>query len=661
MATGGTEGEGLTGAVGGLRGRYLAEQDVSGPLGNLPSVLSVISAYIGIPTALNFWAPGWVIVAWLIAFTLCNAWSVVALDAMPIRLINQIWLTATGVLISIVPISLAVWGDVSEFEALALGLAIVYLASDGSVLPFMQTHVWYTGAAINMLVTLAVVLLFGTWLFTVPILFVSFSLVSAGYRSLNMRSDLESRRAAAEQDSTRDDLTGVINRRGVVRLLESFRGQPITALMVDADKFKSINDTWGHVAGDEALVQVALQLEQRLGPDWQVGRLGGDEFVAIAPGHRQLTTAVLEPVSIPLLLHTRAMTLTLHLSGGTSHIESVATTDQVLAEVTYALRAAKAQGSRRLVVLDGNLREQFHRATEVSAGVDARFGDGHFVALAQPVVILHEPEQDRASVPDHEIVGFELLARWERPDGSTIGPDDFLPVLRQNGALATLGNLMLEYAVSFAAQLASNHSGPTPFVSVNIDPSQLLSSEFAPRVAEVLVEAGVAPEQLVVEITESEALYRVDGWEGFARDLRLLGVGLAIDDFGVGYSTIERVADLPVTHIKLDRVFSSAEFDPGGQLTAGVIGFFRGSGFTVVAEGVERPDQLERLRSAGADLFQGWLFGYPEPLVDALQRFRPGPRRSHTTGDTSPVTDVPHRGHVPHGETFDLTSDAPRG
>jgi len=434
---------------------------------------------------------------------------------------------------------------------------------------------------------------------------VLYTIVSNSNRMRTTKTALEqaniiadAKTAEAERLAKRDELTGLLNRRGIGAEIELVSNGPHTMLMVDADRFKAINDGHGYAAGDQVIQQIALVLRRRLGPPWVVGRQGGDEFVAVAPGTHVLDDDTCWPVTCQVSQYGTTSSLTIGLSGGHVVSETAESPDAMLSKAGYAMRAAK-RANVAMLTFDENLSEQFDRMLEVSAPSGDEMRSSSLTAAFQIIV----DDQDR-------IVGCEALSRWQRADGTLVPPQDFLPVLADNGQMPILNEVMLTRGIEFAARF-NDHEHP-PFVAVNIGSSSLASTDLAALVSSLLEQHGVAAHRLMIEITETEGLGHAETWESAAAELRLLGVQLAIDDFGSGYSNIERLNQLPISHLKFDRSLTAAVLGPLGQIARGVVDFAGYTGIGIIAEGIETDQELEAMRNIGVRLFQGYHFGHPQ-------------------------------------------------
>ncbi len=424
-------------------------------------------------------------------------------------------------------------------------------------------------------------------------------------------------RIAAEQNllhlATHDVLTGLANRAALLaeitsRMVES--EEPAMVAFVDLDRFRVINESLGHRGGDDLLVQVATRLTERLGPGELLGRLGGDEFVVVLGDEppdvcvERLLSAFDEPFQVgdAVTAFTASIGVAYASSEGTSD-----DAEDVLDRADAAMFAAKHDAGARWRSFDTALRDQAVRHVAVSEELRVALAEGHIRPDFQPIY----------SLTDGALIGVEALARWHRPDGSVWLPGLFLDVCAGSGHMVELGRQVLDRA---CAQMAAWDVRPRPWLAVNVAAQQLVSHDFPDQVAETLARHHLDPESLHLELIEA---YVVDDELGPAVLDRLdaLGVGLTIDDFGTGWSSLSRLAMMPVSTLKIDRRFvASVDTDSTSRaIVAAVAALAQGLGMTSVAEGVETIDQLAIVRSLGVDAVQGYLAGRP----GALSQIRP--------------------------------------
>ncbi|RMF12983.1 MAG: bifunctional diguanylate cyclase/phosphodiesterase, partial [Candidatus Dadabacteria bacterium] len=426
-------------------------------------------------------------------------------------------------------------------------------------------------------------------------------------------------RYRAEQNlrylATHDDLTGLLNRSAFRERIEACfsrcreDGGQFAILFVDLDRFKFVNDSLGHIAGDRLLRYFAAALSAAVPADapHAIARIGGDEFAILLEGihsveqiediRRRLNDALSEPVDID------GVRIYLSFSTGVAIgpdpydnvDELVRESDRAMyrakaerhgEQISYAL--AKKTSQQDLLRLESALREAIQRS-EIRAWL-------------QPIVDLQTGK----------LAGFESLARWHRPDGRVVSPAEFIPLAEQTGLILKLGQQMLEDA---CAQLASWQNGRLAgcFLSVNLSARHLSQPNLFRYVSELLTKYGVAPETLVLEVTEEALLQDDVEAESVLGLLSDLGVGIAIDDFGTGYSSLDRLRRLPVQKLKMDRCFVEhiATCRREREICRAIVALGRNLGMDIVAEGIETPRQSRLLREMGCNAGQGFLFARP--------------------------------------------------
>ncbi|MDP3713842.1 MAG: EAL domain-containing protein [Mycobacteriales bacterium] len=432
----------------------------------------------------------------------------------------------------------------------------------------------------------------------------------------SMRQQRESQ-AELVHRAMHDSLTGLPNRELLLDRLDhalartSRTGSVLAVVFLDLDHFKLVNDSLGHLAGDELLMAVARLLQAHLRVGDTAARLGGDEFVlvledlggpaeAIAVAERLLETSR-EPVVVA------GEVVRSSLSVGIAIATAGSTTGSLLAEADTALYRAKAAGRGRWEVFDAAMRAEALAQLALRAELGQALPRGQWRLHYQPIVDLVSGSP----------LGFEALLRWEHPTRGLLLPGSFLDVLEDSDLDGPVTDWVIETACADAARWP-RVGGVAPFVSVNVSPRQLARADLASRVAAVLQRTGLEPGLLWVEITEDRP---IDERQDVAdvRRLRDLGVRVALDDFGTGYAGLTYLQRLPVDTVKIDRVFVAGLVDDpvSRSIVRAVVGLATVLDLQVVAEGVETVEQAVELTTLGVQIAQGWYFGRPEP--------RPGP------------------------------------
>jgi EAL domain-containing protein (putative c-di-GMP-specific phosphodiesterase class I) len=286
---------------------------------------------------------------------------------------------------------------------------------------------------------------------------------------------------------------------------------------------------------------------------------------------------------------------------------SAAKADDLLRDADIAMYVAKGEGKDRYRLFEGGMHGAVLHRLEMEAALERAIEQDELELFYQPVVTL----------ADRRAVGVEALVRWMHPERGLVGPADFIPLAEATGLVVPLGRWVLEHACRQMATWAE--ASPSPlWVSVNISATQLRNPRFVDDVRAALEGAGLAAGQLVLEITESVIVQGVDEAAGRLLDLRRLGVRVALDDFGVGYSSLSYLQALPIDLLKIDRSFVESVVPVGGRasLVPTIIRLAQVLGLQTVAEGIERPEQVDELRALGCDLGQGYLFAHPAPAAD---------------------------------------------
>jgi diguanylate cyclase (GGDEF)-like protein/PAS domain S-box-containing protein len=431
-------------------------------------------------------------------------------------------------------------------------------------------------------------------------------------------SDITDRKRAIEQMAYRashDPLTSLPNRSLLEARLTAqlTAGKPAGVLFLDLDRFKTVNDSLGHEAGDELLAGVAQRLRAVLPSGFTLGRVGGDEFVALAPDQadlatlRQLGDRLMAALDEPLLIRGHRHTVSLSV-GVTVSQPWHQHADEVLREADQAMLRAKRHGRSRVELYDPT---QDKPATvedlDLENALRTALTDGRgLLPYFQPIIDLSLGET----------VGYEALIRWQHPEQGLLNPDEFLPLAERTALIVPLGWWMLEVSCHAATQPQFAGDG-SRWVAVNASGSQLGRGQLAPAVRQALDACQLPPERLHLEITETALVEAAPAAIAEIREVADMGVGIALDDFGTGYSSLTLLRDLPVSTVKIDRSFIAPIASGRSAATAivrRVIALCQELDVVTVAEGVETQDQLNALRALGCTQAQGYLIGQPAPL-----------------------------------------------
>lgn len=430
--------------------------------------------------------------------------------------------------------------------------------------------------------------------------------------------DVTAEREAQEElafQALHDSLTGLRNRSWLIQVLDqdladaTALGQHVGVLFIDLDNFKVVNDSLGHVAGDEVLSQIGQRLQSAMSSRERLGRFGGDEFVVIVPevGDVLEVERVAERIDAVIRqeLEIQGHRIVPTGSIGIAVSDASSTADGLLRDTDAALFRAKSTGRGRWHFFDQQMHDQAVDRLTVEGEIRRGLDDGQFFVVYQPIVRLR----------DRKVIGHEALVRWQHPVRGLVSPGDFLPVAEESGLIVPLGRHVLHQVCTTLRDRSD--MGP---ISVNVSAVELASRGWAGSLLATLEDYAVKPEQIVVEVTETAVLSQLDSTGEDLASLRDLGVGVHVDDFGTGFSSISLLRDLPVTGLKLDRSFVQSLTSDDSQanaLSAGVAGLVHGLHLTGIAEGVETEAQWATLLSQGWEFGQGYLFGRPAPMESA--------------------------------------------
>jgi diguanylate cyclase (GGDEF)-like protein len=431
-----------------------------------------------------------------------------------------------------------------------------------------------------------------------------FFLVARQYLALSDLRQTHARLSVSESHykelAHTDPLTGLNNRRGLLRAMygESDRGFACVLLTLDLDGFKNINDVRGHDAGDAVLMEVAQRLRQNLRPGDIAARLGGDEFAVLMRGRPPDARKVAQRLLSVLRQPFQAVGGSIYLSAsmGLAGCASADSFHSLLRNADLAQRAAKLRGKNRVELYDATFDNTLRRRGTVEQEL-RRALDNHELSLAyQPVVAL----------PSVRPVGAEALLRWNHPQLGQVGPGEFIPVAEESGQIEAIGQWVLHEACrQLSRWLADGHD---VWVSVNVSPRELQSDEYLARVRDVLRAHCVPPARLVLEVTEQAVAMDVMQFRRVLASLRALGVRIALDDFGAGYSSLGQLRQIPVDILKIDQELIS---DQDLVDVAARIG--QRLGLQVIAEGIAEPAQHKLVAETGCPFGQGFLFGKGVP------------------------------------------------
>ena len=428
-------------------------------------------------------------------------------------------------------------------------------------------------------------------------------------RSNNSRARAE---RVTRRRSTHDTLTDLPNRELLTETVTRWGDQAhddhqeISLLFLDLDRFKMVNDHWGHQVGDELLCAVAARLGAQVRAEDLVARIGGDEFViALAsPSHLRLAESLADR-----LLHEFARPFELSVgdvvisaSIGVAKSYGGAHAIELIRDADTAMYKAKGSGRNAYALFDSSLRDEVRDRVKVEQALRGALERGELAVHFQPIVDLATDQLD----------GFEALMRWHSPELGDVPPIEFIPIAEETGMIVEMGTWLLRESARQLAEWIAGDPGKGPLhVSVNVAVRQLRDGSLVRIVDDVLRETGLPPSALWLEITESGVMEDIEAALLTLSALRALGVTLCVDDFGTGYSSLSYLHRLPVGIVKVDRSFVMGVGEDGANepIVRAVLAMTRAMGKRVVAEGVETAVQRDWLRAQGCELAQGWFYG----------------------------------------------------
>jgi diguanylate cyclase (GGDEF)-like protein len=437
--------------------------------------------------------------------------------------------------------------------------------------------------------------------------------------------------------ATHDALTGLPNRTLILDRIEQTltrarsKQEPVAVLFVDLDNFKAINDSLGHACGDELLCAVAERLEGVIRETDALGRLGGDEFVVVADGlslaagPELIAERLLEAFREPFALCEAGET-TVHAKASIGIATGVRpSAEELLRDADIAMYRAKWGGKSRYLVFESGMEDEVQSRLEIEMDLQGALANGEFFLVYQPTFDL------QTMTP----TGVEALLRWRRPGRGVIQPEEFIPLLEESKLIVDVGAWVLREGCEQAARW--QEEGRSLGLAVNVSQLQLDTDELIDDVKLALAVSGLRPEALTIEITETSLMSNATETARRLKELKGLGVRIAVDDFGTGYSSLSHLRQFPVDVLKIDRSFVS-QLAEGGEneiLLQTLVQLGKALEIETTAEGIERPQDLSLIRDKKCDNAQGFLFARPLTGPDADSFFNqwPANRRFEVRGD----------------------------
>jgi diguanylate cyclase (GGDEF)-like protein len=427
----------------------------------------------------------------------------------------------------------------------------------------------------------------------------------------------ERRRAEAEivHLARHDVLTGLANRAEFnARLEEASRrlirnGGSVTVMMIDLDRFKAVNDTLGHLAGDQLLSEVARRLQASVRDIDVLARLGGDEFAIIQEGGADqregavaLALRIISAISVPFDLNGHQVEVGTSIGIAMAPEDGVEP-DELLKRADLALYSVKSSGRNDFCLFRNEMLEIVNTQQSAERELREAIANGEFELHYQPVV----------DVKTRELRGVETLVRWRHRDKGMIAPDHFIPLAESTGLIVPLGEWILNQACGDAANWPAHVK-----VAVNISAIQFKKGNLFEVILGALVKTGLQPERLELEITETSLLENQEAHLTTIRQLKNLGLSIALDDFGTGFSSINYLTIFPFDKIKIDKSFTRGILSRADckAVVASTLALAQGLGIVTTVEGVETEEQFDYMHNAGVELAQGYLFGRPVPIAE---------------------------------------------
>jgi diguanylate cyclase (GGDEF)-like protein/PAS domain S-box-containing protein len=408
-----------------------------------------------------------------------------------------------------------------------------------------------------------------------------------------------------------DPLTDLPNRRLLLEHLTERLvgpeavGKAVSVLCLDLDRFKSVNDSLGHLVGDDLLRVTAARIVREIGPEDMVGRFGGDEFVIARAGGMEdaerLAQRLLDVIGEPMIVQGHRLAIGVSIGVACSNA-ATGDPDPLLRSADLALYRAKSAGRNTFRVYEPEMDAALEARRHMELDLRDALARGEFEVHYQPIM----------EAATAKVTNFEALVRWRHPVRGLVSPGEFIEVAEETGLIVSIGSWVLHQACRDAAKWRADIS-----VSVNISPVQFRHGGVLEEVSDALAASGLRPDRLHLEITETALLDQSDTVASTLRELRSLGIRIALDDFGTGFSSLSYLRNLPLDKVKIDRSFTRDILtDPRTlAIVRAVLSMGTHLGFSTVAEGVETEDQFRLLLAEGCHEVQGYLLGRPAPVA----------------------------------------------
>lgn len=449
-----------------------------------------------------------------------------------------------------------------------------------------------------------------------------------GGLSLSVMTDVTELKQAESRNHAQaitDHLTGLLNRQGFEAALDDAirnadeNAMQLACIFIDLDRFKWINDNFGHAAGDEVLRQVVARIRTTLRPDDTMSRLGGDEFAILVNAEEvealasEIGDRICASLSLPILIEGAELSVSASI-GIALYPVHAANAAELLLKSDMAMYARKRDGKNGMLVFDTSMLDTARERHEMEQNIESGLKEDWFEAYLQPIV----------SLGDGRIAGFEALMRLNHPEKGVLSPAKIIGIAEETGTIARIGERVLEKAIGHLARLTQLEGAETTYLAVNFSPLQF--EETLPhKLAALLLKHHISPARIVIEITEAVLMLDNPDVHAVLKQLSEFGCRIALDDFGTGYSSLSYLNRFPVDIVKVDQSFTrslttgTADIRRKSRmLIKGIRTISHQMGCTVVAEGIETKEQWELLRKLGLDYGQGYLFSRPMPIENML-------------------------------------------
>lgn len=417
-----------------------------------------------------------------------------------------------------------------------------------------------------------------------------------------------------------DPLTGLANRTLLTSSLElALKNESaVCVMLIDLDGFKDVNDSLGHVRGDDILVGVAKKIQSSIRSVDLAARMGGDEFALLLPGvdcsqvAAGMAEHIIGEISRPMLVDEAQVNISASIGTVMYPVHGI-TVQDLLTSADLALYQAKDEGRSCHRIFTREMRDAFQAKHAFQLEFARAYEQNEFEVFYQPLV----------NLATHDIVGAEALLRWRHPEKGVLGPGAFLAALERGPWAERVGDWVVETACRQAAQWCGARGEPFR-ININLFGAQFRSGTLAQKILAVLMRTGLQPNSLELEITENIILRYDENMLASLTTLRNEGIGIAFDDYGTGYASLNMLKNYPVTSLKIDQTFvrTMCESRPDAAIVKAILYLGKSFDLGVIAEGVETLEQCERLRNEGCKEGQGHLFGHPVSAADFTRRLK---------------------------------------